>query len=301
MFNKNYEIYMSVGSSNLYDILSAMILNQRLLKEKIYSSEKEIFYISSFLNYSPSTSGLYIDYTGQMRFWSGSEWEYSSNDIANNISELSTSGTIPTSKAVYDFFQSEVSGIVSEPEVFYISSFLNYVPSTSGLFINQEGETRFWTGSEWEYTSNEIVDNIDPNTLSITKNYIPTVSAVYDFVQYSLLNYTPSQISGPDSYIPVQTLGGTTINPDHLAIYNYTLSGNEIFNFIEPQTNSVVNFRLYLSMPSSLVSFQLPNNIIWDTEPDFQTAEALYMLVFEWNPIVNKWLGNQIWEPISLI
>lgn len=93
----------------------------------------------------------------------------------------------------------------------------------------------------------------------------------------------------------------TVISPVYNTIYNYSIVGNEVFTFETPtNTNDAVNFRLYLTMPSTSVSFTLPTNIIWESEPDFTTTNALYMLVFEWNPVLNKWLGNQMWEPVVL-
>lgn len=93
----------------------------------------------------------------------------------------------------------------------------------------------------------------------------------------------------------------TTISPIYNTIYNYSIVGDEVFTFETPtNTNDAVNFRLYLTMPSTSVSFTLPTNITWESEPDFTTTNALYMLVFEWNPVLNKWLGNQMWEPVGL-
>ena len=58
--------------------------------------------------------------------------------------------------------------------------------------------------------------------------------------------------------------------------------------------------RLYLTTPSQLITFNLPSNILWDAAPNFSQTNSLYMFVFEWNPILNKWLGNQLWKPVSL-
>ena len=86
------------------------------------------------------------------------------------ISSSSLDTHIPTSKAVYNFVTSKIENNGSNessntgtggglPEVFYVETFAES-PEVSGLYINHDGETRFWNGNEWEYTSQEIIDEI---------------------------------------------------------------------------------------------------------------------------------------------
>lgn len=82
--------------------------------------------------------------------------------------------------------------------------------------------------------------------------------------------------------------------------YHYVLSGNETFVFGNVEGDKIVNFKLYLTMPSTLVSFNWPLNIIWEEEPDVTSTNSLYMFTFEWNPILGKWLGNQFWPTIDM-
>lgn len=96
------------------------------------------------------------------------------------------------------------------------------------------------------------------------------------------------------------TLNTTNFIPQNHNIYKYDIVGNEIFVFNSPENNNIVNFRLFLTTPSTLVSFTLPTNIIWEELPDLTNTNSLYMFCFEWNPILNKWLGNQMWQPIDI-
>lgn len=110
------------------------------------------------------------------------------------------------------------------------------------------------------------------------------------------------QGSGTATSSPImETINVTTIPPEHNKVYHATLSNNDVFTFTSPQNNNeVLSFRLYLTMPQTLVSFTLPTNVVWELVPDFTTVNSLYTLVFEWNPVIKKWLGNQMWNPISL-
>ena len=96
-------------------------------------------------------------------------------------------------------------------------------------------------------------------------------------------------------------LHSTTFTPQTNKVYRYDIIGNETFVFNSPSNlNELINFRLYLITPSTLVSFTLPTNIIWENIPDISNTNSLYMFCFEWNPILNKWLGNSMWNPITL-
>lgn len=145
-----------------------------------------------------------------------------------------------------------------------------------------------------------VVDN-DGNRILPDEQQVGS-NVVLDFTGFPdetvKIIYGPANDSLLQGYQVIE-LNNTSIRPKNLMVYSYTLSGNEEFQFTAP-TNRVVNFRLYLTMPSTLVSFTLPTNIVWEGVQDFTATNALYMLVFEWNPVLNKWLGNQMWEPVLL-
>ena len=149
-----------------------------------------------------SGAGLYIDQNGQSKYWTGTEWELTSVETSNIISSSSTSGTIPTSKAVYDFvttsLQDNEGSVVNE--VFYIESFDNYTPTISGIYIDQNGQSKFYSGSEWEQISNEVVDSFNDSNIESVKYYLPSVSAVYDYVNSKLEN------AGKDIYYLTGTI-----------------------------------------------------------------------------------------------
>ena len=170
-------------SKAVYDFVTSSLAQNEL-------SNKEIYYITSFDNLEVSGAGLYIDQDGQSKYWTGTEWELTSVETSNIISSSSTSGTIPTSKAVYDFvttsLQDNEGSVVNE--VFYIESFDNYTPTISGIYIDQNGQSKFYSGSEWEQISNEVVDSFNDSNIESVKYYLPSVSAVYDYVNSKLEN-----------------------------------------------------------------------------------------------------------------
>ena len=106
------------------------------------------------------------------------------------------------------------------------------------------------------------------------------------------------------SHVPGTTaLSSNTITPEHLAIYTKTLTASTTFSFTTPTDGKSVAFRLYLSTGSTVYAPTWPSNIVWDdnnTQPTITEANTLYMLVFEWNPVLNKWLGNLMWDPVAL-
>lgn len=114
----------------------------------------------------------------------------------------------------------------------------------------------------------------------------------FDFAPYFSKEYTEYRFSKIEQNI--MQLQSVSFTPINNKIYIYNLIGNEVFEFNNEQ--QICSFRLYLTMPSNIVSFTLPTNIIWDQQPSFTETNSLYMLVFEWNPILNEWLGNQMWK-----
>jgi hypothetical protein len=63
-----------------------------------------------------------------------------------------TKNEVPTTVAVAKYVSGAVSGAIEnvKPEVFYIETFDIYTeentPDVSGFYIDDIGETRFWTG-----------------------------------------------------------------------------------------------------------------------------------------------------------
>ena len=182
-------------SKSIYDFVTSSLAQNEL-------SNKEIYYITSFDNLEVSGAGLYIDQDGQSKYWTGTEWELTSVETSNIISSSSTSGTIPTSKAVYDFVTTSLQDNEGSAvnEVFYIESFDNYTPTISGIYIDQNGQSKFYSGSEWEQISNEVVDSFNDSNIESVKYYLPSVSAVYDYVNSKIEN------AGKDIYYLTGTI-----------------------------------------------------------------------------------------------
>jgi hypothetical protein len=144
------------------------------------------------------------------------------------------------------------------------------------------------------------INFIDSNNISINLENFNVTNYTLILSRGYVNSQTNNNHSSGNSELIVEEITNLTINPEMNKVYTYTINGNETFTFITPSSGNIISFRLYLTMPSSLKSFTLPTNVIWENTPDFTTANALYMIVFEWNPILNKWLGNLIWNPVEL-
>ena len=135
---------------------------------------------------------------------------------------------------------------------------------------------------------------VDNNHISFYVENKPADNETYKlicvFCGYSLSNVDKS----------IQEIHNPSIDVSDFGMYLYNISGDEVFSFNNVQTNKVVSFRLYLQMPSTLISFTWPLNILWKSEPDVTQTDSLYSFVFEWNPVVGKWLGNQFWPVIDM-
>ena len=83
----------------------------------------------------------------------------------------------------------------------------------------------------------------------------------------------------------------TTIYPENNKVYKHTLENNETIsiNTSNLPFNYCMNFELWLTMPSSVISFTFGNNIYWNSDetfslsndpPDFSDTDMLYVLCF---------------------
>jgi hypothetical protein len=127
--------------------------------------------------------------------------------------------------------------------------------------------------------SGRIPSNLIPSGIQQSSNSSSTVQASVPFIT---------------------NITNTSFTPTHNFIYHKDLSTGDSFSFTAPSDSSILSFRLYLSM-SEVVSFGFAQNIVWKESPNFATANSLYILSFEWNPIINKWLAEMAWGPISLV
>lgn len=146
---------------------------------------------------------------------------------------------------------------------------------------------------------------INNNTIAFHINEKPKDNEIYKLIcfssGYSLNNMNDLVEDFYNKKLLIENLNNTSFTPQNYKVYKYTISGDETFTFNSPSNiNEIINFRLYLITPSTLVSYNLPTNIIWENLPDLTELNSLYMFSFEWNPILNKWLGNQMWNPVSL-
>lgn len=129
-------------------------------------------------------------------------------------------------------------------------------------------------------------------------NYLVSMIGGWESGEYKLKSKTSNIKTYPLSN---QVINSTAIQPYNNVVYFRLLESDDAFTFETPtDINQSISFRLYLIMPDPVVSFTLPLNIQWNDEPDFTSESSLYMFVFEWNPILNKWLGNQMWQTISV-
>ena len=291
-------------SKAVYDFVTSSLVQNEL-------SNKEIYYITSFDNLEVSGAGLYIDQDGQSKYWTGTEWELTSVETSNIISSSSTSGTIPTSKAVYDFvttsLQDNEGSVVNE--VFYIESFDNYTPTISGIYIDQNGQSKFYSGSEWEQISNEVVDSFNDSNIESVKYYLPSVSAVYDYVNSKLENV------GKDIYYLTGTVFedaptniGLYINTDGQSRYwngsEYEDLSNEVVDSFNDSNIESVKYNVpSVSAVYNYVNSKLENagkDIYYLTGTIFEDAPANVGLYINTDGQSKYWNGTE-YEDLSIM
>lgn len=84
--------------------------------------------------------------------------------------------------------------------------------------------------------------------------------------------------------------------------YTYTLTGDEVITFASPTSGYSPTFEVWLTMPSTAVSFNFQPGIIWsdgngrfssyNPAPDFSEGGVVYRLVFQYDG--TNWLGNLV-------
>ena len=300
------ELTNSLANYTLKSELTNNLANYALKSELPY----DVFYVETF-DSEPSVSGLYINHNGESRYWTGSKWEYISNEISDIIDKNSTSGTVPTSKAVYDFVTSSLQNNEGSAvnEVFYIESFDNYTPTISGIYIDQNGQSKFYSGSEWEQISNEVVDSFNDSNIESVKYYLPSVSAVYDYVNSKLENV------GKDIYY----LTGTVFEdaPANIGLYINTDGYSKYWNGSEYEDLSIMSIdrinesnidQLSGSVPTSkavcdYVNSKLENvgkDIYYLTGTVFEDAPANIGLYINTDGQSKYWNGTE-YEDLSIM
>ena len=175
-------------------------------------------------------SGLYYAENGKASIWNGTQKIDLSYEIIDSITQQNESSTeqVPSVKAITDFVADKTSNLLTDSslssinssiktlssdvellktnsgkaEVFYIETFDIYTeentPTVSGLYINHDGETRFWDGSVWENTSYALTDEITgPN-----ESQVPSVKAVCDYVSSAINNIPAPEIPEATTYQP---------------------------------------------------------------------------------------------------
>lgn len=146
---------------------------------------------------------------------------------------------------------------------------------------------------------------IDNDNIAFYIESKPQDNEIYKLICFSI-GYTLNDMNNMienfyNEKLLIENLNNTTFTPANHKIYKRILSGNQNFTFNSPSNiNATINFKLYLITSSTTPSVTFPNDIIWKSNPSITETNSLYMFIFEWNPILNKWLGNQIWDPISL-
>jgi Flp pilus assembly pilin Flp len=106
-------------------------------------------------------------------------------DKTSVVDTVAANANIPTNNAVIDYVTDYVSDAIdANKAVFTIDSFPADVeeapaaPALTGLYISAKGETKFWNGTSWVDTSEEVADSFTDAVSSA----IPTVAAVSAYV-----------------------------------------------------------------------------------------------------------------------
>jgi hypothetical protein len=161
---------------------------------QLFSKQEVIFITSEFPeNFYADADGIYIDPTGETRYYpeAGNEYKAISLKTNDTVNENSLSGTVPTSKAVYDYVEGrfgQTNFNVSHAVNLVANDFDNgFIPDGDGLYLDSKNELRFYSDfdndpstNDYKVLSFEIVDEIDEDTLSYEK--VPSVYAVSAYI-----------------------------------------------------------------------------------------------------------------------
>ena len=282
-----------------------------------YALKSELFNGSyNSLSNKPTIPSATSDLTNDSGFLTATD----SISYAENAGEAVTASRLENAKTIS--LSGAVSGLVSfdGSQNVVMNTSLNIepnkiIPITSGN-SSTDNYRITWSGDIVTVTHNlggvvigSLLDEYGEEIL-VGLNFIDANNISINLENFNVTNYTlilsrgvinnSSGLNSEYSEYVVESISNLTINPEMNRVYTYTVNSNDTFTFVTPSSGNIISFRLYLTMPSNIVSFTLPSNIIWENTPDFTTANALYMMVFEWNPILNKWLGNLMWSPVEL-
>lgn len=138
-------------------------------------NSKEVIYNAN-LPISGTNDALYVDDTGQLKYWNESDWIDVSTQIVTEITEdtMNNEG-IPTTEAVYNFVNS-----VSYPSLKFVDELLPTDKPDSFVILDSD---QLYAVSE---TSGHIPLSIgveDTISIDATNDTVPGTKAVYDYVQ----------------------------------------------------------------------------------------------------------------------
>ena len=161
-------------------------------------------------------------------------------------------------------------------------------------------------GSLYDENNHQVlvgIDYVDVNTVSINlSGQTLTSQTPYTLILNAGEGGVGNSTDGgfvSAKEMEIVPLTNLEFTPKANKVYTYSVTDGDVIAF-STISNNIFSFRLYLTLPNHLITFNLPSNIIWDTPPNFSQINSLYMFVFEWNPILQKWLGNQLWKPVSI-
>lgn len=118
------------------------------------------------------------------------------------------------------------------------------------------------------------------------------------------MSFTIGGEIGSSTFIPVaDRLYKATIRAGTDNERDGSLDPSKLVNFkfnVTPENASFI-FRLYIQITEEKPSgIKFQDNVIWNENivPDFSMLESMYMLEFEYNPFLNKWVGKMVSQPI---
>ena len=220
--------------TNIIQVPNAVAVKDYITNE-LKNNKSEVEVVSDFPE-SGNIDTIYINSgNNEAKYFENNEWKLLSIKAVTQIVGLGNDETVPTTKAVSDYINDKIENI-DFPEVFYITSFEGYSADVSGLYIDENGQSRFWSGTEWQNTSHEVIDEItEPDA-----NKIPSVKAVYDYVNGN------KQID--------QTNTEIVLTPESNTIYEYT--------------QLITNFQLTIdsNLYNSIIKFTTGSNIVYTVD-----------------------------------
>lgn len=326
--NQTYTISPSLiggGSSSLnvneYQNINTLSFPNAIVSQDAENTKKlivktqNIFKVLEFPSADMINNSIYVLASGETKAYFENEWINISPEIVETIDESATNNNIPTTKAVKDYTDNSISGLVK---------------SVNGTTPDSSGNVTIT--SEVDLTNISTMDDIsiranggDSNILidsggTLNLNAVATMSINSPVIYLSVINKeslllktwydgnyaSPNTAGGfaivqedgklPSSIIPEQLettsmeiveSSGTSFTLVNGKVFAHTLSADEVLAFDTSgfRAGICATCELWLTMPSDVVSFSFPETLVWvdGSAPSIDAGDMQYVIVLRWD------------------